>query len=83
MSRREPLALLIAALGGQGGGVLADWIVRAARTDGWLAQATSTPGVSQRTGATTYYVELAAPPTATSVACPPAAPAAARVPAAP
>lgn len=58
---REPLAILIAALGGQGGGVLTDWIVHAARTQGMIAQATSTPGVSQRTGATTYYLEIAAP----------------------
>jgi indolepyruvate ferredoxin oxidoreductase, beta subunit len=79
MNRHEPLTLLIAALGGQGGGVLADWIVRAARSDGWIAQATSTPGVSQRTGATTYYVELAAPPSPAAATCPPAA--AAHVPA--
>ncbi|HMA30873.1 MAG TPA: indolepyruvate oxidoreductase subunit beta family protein [Casimicrobiaceae bacterium] len=83
MNRTEPLTLLIAALGGQGGGVLADWIVRAARTDGWIAQATSTPGVSQRTGATTYYVEIAAPPAATSAVLEPAAAAAARIPANP
>lgn len=83
MNRHEPLALLIAALGGQGGGVLADWIVRAARTDGWIAQATSTPGVSQRTGATTYYVELAAPSPAASATGLPAAAAAACIPAPP
>ena len=59
--RREPLALLIAALGGQGGGVLTDWIGHAARTQGLTVQATSTPGVSQRTGGTTYYLELAPP----------------------
>ena len=52
--------ILIAALGGQGGGVLTDWIVGAAQAEGLAAQATSTPGVSQRTGATTYYVEIAA-----------------------
>ena len=55
----KPMTILIAALGGQGGGVLTDWIVHAARADGLLAQATSTPGVSQRTGATTYYIEMA------------------------
>ncbi len=60
--RREPLTLLIAALGGQGGGVLTDWIGCAARAQGLTVQATSTPGVSQRTGATTYYIELAAVP---------------------
>ncbi len=58
VASREPLSLLIAALGGQGGGVLTDWVVQAAHADGYKAQATSTPGVSQRTGATTYYVEI-------------------------
>src|SRR4029078_10480788 len=62
MSPHGPVTILIAALGGQGGGVLTDWIVHAARGDGALAQATSTPGVSQRTGATTYYIEIARPP---------------------
>ena len=52
--------MLIAALGGQGGGVLTDWIGHAARAQGLVVQATSTPGVSQRTGATTYYLEIAA-----------------------
>jgi indolepyruvate ferredoxin oxidoreductase beta subunit len=56
---QRPLTLLIAALGGQGGGVLTDWISHAARAQGLVVQATSTPGVSQRTGATTYYLEIA------------------------
>ncbi|HZD26181.1 MAG TPA: 2-oxoacid:acceptor oxidoreductase family protein, partial [Alphaproteobacteria bacterium] len=51
--------LLIAALGGEGGGVLTQWIVAAARAEGLVVQATSVPGVAQRTGATTYYIELA------------------------
>jgi indolepyruvate ferredoxin oxidoreductase beta subunit len=58
LPRREPIAVLIAALGGQGGGVLTNWLVQAARADGLVVQGTSTPGVSQRTGATTYYVEM-------------------------
>lgn len=41
--------------------MLADWIVDLAEHAGWLAQATSVPGVAQRTGATVYYVELAPP----------------------
>jgi indolepyruvate ferredoxin oxidoreductase beta subunit len=57
MSER-PTTLLVAAMGGEGGGVLADWIVRAAEAEGLAVQATSIPGVAQRTGATTYYVEL-------------------------
>lgn len=57
----RPIRISIHALGGQGGGVLADWIVDLAEHAGWLAQATSVPGVAQRTGATVYYVELAPP----------------------
>ncbi len=54
----RPICLQLAALGGQGGGVLADWLGQAAHLAGYPAQATSTPGVAQRTGATTYYFEL-------------------------
>jgi len=54
--------LLIAALGGEGGGVLMGWIMRAASAAGRAAQATSVPGVAQRTGATTYYLEIASEP---------------------
>ena len=50
--------ILIAALGGEGGGVLADWILAAATIAGFPIQSTSIPGVAQRTGATTYYLEL-------------------------
>ena len=58
MSLNRPLGVMIGALGGQGGGVLADWLTEAARIAGYPAQATSTPGVAQRTGATSYYFEL-------------------------
>jgi indolepyruvate ferredoxin oxidoreductase beta subunit len=54
----EPISLLIAALGGEGGGVLADWIVAAALRAGLPVQATSVPGVAQRTGSTSYYLEF-------------------------
>ncbi len=50
--------VLIAALGGEGGGVLSSWLVDAATEDGRRVQATSVPGVAQRTGATTYYLEI-------------------------
>jgi len=53
-----PVTLLIAALGGEGGGVLTSWIVNAAQDSNLPVQATSIPGVAQRTGATTYYVEI-------------------------
>jgi indolepyruvate ferredoxin oxidoreductase, beta subunit len=52
------LSILIPAVGGQGGGVLAEWIVEAATLEGLPVQGTSIPGVAQRTGSTTYYVEL-------------------------
>lgn len=52
------LSVLIPAVGGQGGGVLSEWIVDAAALDGYRVHGTSIPGVAQRTGSTTYYVEL-------------------------
>jgi indolepyruvate ferredoxin oxidoreductase beta subunit len=58
MSGPRPITLTIAALGGQGGGVVADWLIDTARRGGYIAQATSVPGVAQRTGATIYYLEF-------------------------
>jgi indolepyruvate ferredoxin oxidoreductase beta subunit len=58
MTAQRPITLLIAALGGEGGGVLTQWIVSAAEKAGFPVQSTSIPGVAQRTGATTYYVEI-------------------------
>jgi indolepyruvate ferredoxin oxidoreductase beta subunit len=58
MTDARPLTLLIAALGGEGGGVLADWIVECALAQGLPVQATSVPGVAQRTGSTSYYIEM-------------------------
>jgi indolepyruvate ferredoxin oxidoreductase beta subunit len=58
-ARRNRICIAILAMGGQGGGVLADWIQEVARANGWLAQGTSVPGVAQRTGSTVYYIELA------------------------
>ena len=52
------ITILIAALGGEGGGVMAEWVVEAATKSGLPVQATSIPGVAQRTGATTYYLEI-------------------------
>lgn len=57
----ETTSLLINAMGGEGGAVLTGWIVAAARDSGLAVQATSVPGVPQRTGATTYYIEMAKP----------------------
>lgn len=55
---QRPTTILIAALGGEGGGVMADWLVDAATRSGFPVQSTSIPGVAQRTGATTYYLEI-------------------------
>jgi hypothetical protein len=48
----RPICVAILAMGGQGGGVLSDWIVALAESRGWHVQSTSIPGVAQRTGAT-------------------------------
>ena len=55
---RERITVAILALGGQGGGVLADWIIAVAERNGYRAQGTSVPGVAQRTGSTVYYIEM-------------------------
>ena len=57
----RPLCVAVLAMGGQGGGVLSDWIVELAESQGWHAQSTSVPGVAQRTGSTLYYVEMLPP----------------------
>jgi indolepyruvate ferredoxin oxidoreductase beta subunit len=56
--QQRPITIAILAMGGEGGGVLAEWIVDLAEHAGYIAQMTSVPGVAQRTGATNYYVEL-------------------------
>jgi indolepyruvate ferredoxin oxidoreductase, beta subunit len=60
-SPERPVCVAVLAMGGQGGGVLSDWIVALAESQGWHAQSTSVPGVAQRTGATLYYVEMLPP----------------------
>lgn len=61
------LKLAVMAVGGQGGGVLTNWIETLARAQGYECQATSVAGVAQRTGATIYYVEMARAQGATPV----------------
>src|SRR4051812_17227733 len=70
----KSINILVGALGGDGGGVLCDWIVSAAHSHGLGVQATQIPGVAQRTGATTYYLEVmpAAGPRAAVLALNPA-----------
>ena len=58
MKQRKRITIAVLGLGGQGGGVLANWIVQLGEMCGYIAQGTSVPGVAQRTGATVYYVEM-------------------------
>ncbi len=55
----EMIKLAVLAVGGQGGGVLTNWIADLADKGGYAVQMTSVAGVAQRTGATIYYVEMA------------------------
>lgn len=57
-SGRRPITIAILAMGGEGGGVLSNWMVALGESSGYTAQSTSVAGVAQRTGATVYYVEL-------------------------
>ena len=50
--------MIVAALGGEGGGVLTTWLIEVAKRSGWHCQSTSLAGVAQRTGATVYYLEF-------------------------
>jgi len=54
----RPITLALLAMGGEGGGVLADWAIDMAEHNGFFAQTTSVPGVAQRTGTTVYYLEF-------------------------
>lgn len=58
IARERPITIAILAIGGQGGGVLTDWLIALAEQNGWYVQATSVAGVAQRTGATIYYLEM-------------------------
>ncbi|MGH7808043.1 MAG: indolepyruvate oxidoreductase subunit beta family protein, partial [Thermodesulfobacteriota bacterium] len=58
MERKSELVkILIPAVGGQGGGVLTEWLVQAFLLEGFDAQGISLPGLSQRGGSTVYYLE--------------------------
>ncbi|MFK7996190.1 MAG: indolepyruvate oxidoreductase subunit beta family protein [Granulosicoccus sp.] len=55
----EFITLAVLAVGGQGGGVLTQWIADLATLGDYDVQMTSVAGVAQRTGATIYYLEMA------------------------
>ncbi len=52
------IRMAVLAMGGEGGGVLANWLIDLAEANGSIAQMTSVAGVAQRTGATLYYIEM-------------------------
>ena len=58
MSDYKTTSILITALGGEGGGTLMNWIIDCARSQKLFVQGTSVPGVAQRTGSTSYYIEI-------------------------
>ncbi|MEE9202806.1 MAG: indolepyruvate oxidoreductase subunit beta family protein [Dehalococcoidia bacterium] len=60
MARAEPVlkSIYIVAVGGQGSVVLADWLFNAAHGAGYAAQTVGLPGLSQRGGSTSFYVEV-------------------------
>ncbi|WP_404388953.1 indolepyruvate oxidoreductase subunit beta family protein [Humibacillus xanthopallidus] len=58
---QRPITVAVLAMGGEGGGVLSNWIASLGEADGWTSQSTSVAGVAQRTGATIYYIELFPP----------------------
>lgn len=51
--------VFIAAVGGQGGALFTEWLLAAAHQMSYRAHAVGIPGMSQRGGATSYYVEMA------------------------
>lgn len=55
--KNELIKILIPAVGGQGGGVLTEWLLQAFLLEGFEAQGISLPGLSQRAGSTVYYIE--------------------------
>jgi indolepyruvate ferredoxin oxidoreductase, beta subunit len=56
-TQARAIRIAVLAMGGEGGGVLANWLVELGEANGFVAQMTSVPGVAQRTGATIYYIE--------------------------
>jgi indolepyruvate ferredoxin oxidoreductase beta subunit len=54
----EVTTIYIAAVGGQGGALLTEWLVAAANQMNFQAHSVGIPGMSQRGGATSYYVEM-------------------------
>ncbi len=56
-TKSDLIKVLIPAVGGQGGGVLTEWLVQAFFIQDYDVQGISLPGLSQRGGSTVYYLE--------------------------
>jgi indolepyruvate ferredoxin oxidoreductase beta subunit len=57
MKRKQSLRVLIGTVGGQGGGVLSDWLIHGLLNANWNAVSIGLLGLSQRAGTVTYYCE--------------------------
>ncbi len=57
MNKKRSLRVLIATVGGQGGGVLSDWLIHGLLNANWNAASIGLLGLSQRAGTVTYYCE--------------------------
>lgn len=57
VGRARACRVLIGTVGGQGGGVLSDWLVHGLLESGWGATSIGLLGLSQRAGTVTYYCE--------------------------
>jgi indolepyruvate ferredoxin oxidoreductase beta subunit len=55
---QTPITVLVAAVGGQGGQLFSQWLFDAAREGGYYPVGVGLPGLSQREGATVYYLEF-------------------------
>lgn len=56
-NKSDLIKIFIPAVGGQGGGVLTEWLVQAFFLEDYDVQGISLPGLSQRGGSTVYYLE--------------------------
>jgi indolepyruvate ferredoxin oxidoreductase beta subunit len=65
-NEQVPITVLVAAVGGQGGQLFSQWLFDAAKIAGFAPVGVGLPGLSQREGATTYYLEFFARPEETA-----------------
>jgi indolepyruvate ferredoxin oxidoreductase beta subunit len=65
-NEQVPITVLVAAVGGQGGQLFSQWLFDAAKIAGFAPVGVGLPGLSQREGATVYYLEFFARPEETA-----------------